>query len=77
MVWGGITRVVDDSGQVVTDYSLSSLSGFDYTKPAQKPSQPSVPGPLPLLGVSVAFGYSRKLRNRIRSSKLPIASAID
>ena len=30
-----------------------------------------VPGPLPLFGVGVAFGYSRKLRKRIKSSPLP------
>jgi len=37
----------------------------------------AVPGPLPLLGVGAAFGYSRKLRKRIVSSKvLPVAGAI-
>lgn len=36
-----------------------------------------VPGPLPLLGVGAAFGYSRKLRMRINSIKIPeIMSAI-
>gem|GEM_PF-1504792 len=29
----------------------------------------SVPGPLPLLGFGAAFAYSRKLRNRIKTSK--------
>jgi hypothetical protein len=29
-----------------------------------------VPGPLPLLGVGAAFGYSRKLRKRIKSSRI-------
>ncbi|MCJ7695543.1 MAG: hypothetical protein MUO40_08965 [Anaerolineaceae bacterium] len=28
--------------------------------------QPDVPGPLPLLGLAAAFGFSRKLRNRIK-----------
>jgi len=37
----------------------------------------AVPGPLHLLGVGAAFGYSRKFRKRIVSSKvLPVASAI-
>jgi len=31
------------------------------------------PGPLPLLGVGTAFGFSRNLRKRIKSSKLPEA----
>jgi hypothetical protein len=36
-----------------------------------------VPGPLPLFGVAATFCYSRKLRKRIKSSKLPVASPID
>ena len=35
------------------------------------------PGPLPILGVGAAFGFSRKLRKRIKSSELPdVMSAI-
>jgi hypothetical protein len=30
-----------------------------------------VPGPLPLLGAGAAFGFSRKLRKRIKTSKSP------
>lgn len=30
-----------------------------------------VPAPLPLLGVGAAFGYSRKLRKRIKARKTP------
>jgi hypothetical protein len=55
--------------------SVSSLDvgisnrGFLFIHPA--------PGPLPLLGVGAAFGYSRKLRKRIVSSKaLPVAKSI-
>ncbi len=33
-----------------------------------------VPGPLPILGVGVLFGYSRKLRKRIKSSKPELIS---
>jgi hypothetical protein len=37
----------------------------------------NVPGPLPLLGVGAAFGYSRQLRKRIKTSKSPeVLSAI-
>jgi hypothetical protein len=35
---------------------------------------PSVPGPLPALGVAATIGYSRRLRKRIRSSKPPAVS---
>jgi hypothetical protein len=34
-----------------------------------------VPGPLPLLGVGAAFGYSRRLRRRISLSTGPVSSA--
>ncbi len=34
-----------------------------------------VPGPLPLLGVGAAFGYSRRLRRRINLSTGPVSSA--
>jgi hypothetical protein len=38
----------------------------------------AVPGPLPILGVAAALGYSRKLRKRIiRSKSYPVVSAID
>ena len=33
----------------------------------------NVPGPLPLLGVGAAFGFSRNLRKRIKTSKSPEA----
>jgi hypothetical protein len=32
------------------------------------PGTEGAPGPLPLLGVAAAFGYSRKLRARIKRS---------
>jgi len=32
------------------------------------------PGPLPLLGAGAAFGFSRRLRKRIQSSRQPLAS---
>lgn len=46
--------------------------------PVFTPDSPSssVPGPLPLFGAAAAFGFSRKLRDRLKSSKPPVASAI-
>jgi hypothetical protein len=52
-------------------------SGFQQVVEVQHIGIPPVPGPLPLLGVGAAFGFTRKLRKRINSSKLPVASAID
>ena len=33
-------------------------------------TQTSVPGPLPVLGAGVAFGFSRKLRRRINGARI-------
>ncbi len=33
-LWQGFQDVTDDSGDLVTDYSVTSASGFDYTQPA-------------------------------------------
>jgi len=49
-----------------------TTSAFLYgrlTKPGEDPLDPTaVPGPLPVLGIAAAFGYSRKLRKRIQQS---------
>jgi hypothetical protein len=45
----------------------SSTSTFDWAKFAPA-SSAAVPGPLPALGAAAAFGYSRKLRQRIKCS---------
>jgi hypothetical protein len=42
------------------------LSFQDTTTP---PQSSSVPGPLPVLGAAVGFGFSRKLRNRIKVAR--------
>jgi hypothetical protein len=41
------------------------INGYTYTVQATH----SVPGPVPLLGIGVAFRYSRKLRQKLRSLK--------
>lgn len=49
--------------------SLEDVNNLFSQKPGRGPSE--VPGPLPILGAGVAFGLSRKLRARIRSSSHP------
>lgn len=46
--------------------SSDKLGGATGVKPPLGPTE--VPGPVPLLGVGAAFGYSRKLRRRIHQS---------
>lgn len=57
--------------------TLADLGIFTYTfTQVQNVSQ--VPGPLPVLGAAAAFGYSRKLRNRMaRYREVAAASTID
>ncbi len=35
--WGGITSVVDDNGQPINDWSVTSTSGFNYAQAAEVP----------------------------------------
>jgi hypothetical protein len=78
--WSLITTGGEPHGVIQFKNSFSSLklnvavdenwSGFTIGLPENPGNVPSVPGPLPLLGVGAAFGFSRKLRKRIKSSKL-------
>jgi hypothetical protein len=45
-------------------FGNSGVEGVAYT-----PQIPSVPGPLPILGAASALGWSRKVRNRLRSAQ--------
>jgi hypothetical protein len=51
-------------------FGAGGASIFTYTSGSEqiilRKDPPQVPGPLPLLGAAAAFGYSRKLRNRIQ-----------
>ena len=58
---GDFIRSADSSGNIITYNTIGPLP-FDY---APCP----VPSPIPLLGAGAAFGYSRKLRKRIKTSK--------
>jgi hypothetical protein len=42
MTWGGITSVIDkDTGQSISDWTLDSASGFDYSKPFVEVPEPA------------------------------------
>ena len=57
----------------LTDASPNLSDTFAFTF-AQADLVPPVPGPLPALGAAAAFGFSRKLRNRIKNIKAVGAS---
>jgi hypothetical protein len=45
------------------------IAGLVRFEAVADPTPAEVPGPLPLLGAAVAFGYSRKVRHRIQQQK--------
>jgi hypothetical protein len=63
----------DQNGDPINEWSLGEWSVADDAAGAELfnsqlgrlPSAPAVPGPLPLLGVSIALGWSRRLRRRL------------
>ena len=58
-------------------YQILDFDVISLTVPVESRVLPPVPGPLPLLGVGAAYGYSRKLRKRIKNSQKPeVMSAI-
>jgi hypothetical protein len=79
----GFVRLTDDpneggggvGGTVGAD--IDAVGAISTVLTPVDPNPSSAPGPIPLLGVGATFSFSRKLRKRIKSSKLPVASAID
>jgi hypothetical protein len=83
--WGGLIIDPIDPGsqsylvfqQAGTDSVgiLGTICGLcSISRPVQGPitfsaDVPSIPGPLPLFGAAAAFGFSRKLRNRIKVTR--------
>lgn len=74
---GGIGNVVDittGSGYLGNDRGPLTFNGSIVVSQGQmnvftdSVSQRQAPGPLPILGAGAAFGFSRKLRNRIKSA---------
>lgn len=55
--------------QLDSDEFFGNFGSYQATTQVPSPLPTPVPGPLPLLGAGAAFGWSRKLRKRIKSSK--------
>jgi hypothetical protein len=60
----------------VTGLTFNSTGTVNVTQTPITFNTTAVPGPLPILGVGAAFGWSRKLRKRIKSSKPEVISTI-
>ena len=54
--------------ELATSPSTTQTWATSYSQPAPAGPAASVPGPLPVLGVAAAFGFSRKLRKRTKRS---------
>jgi hypothetical protein len=60
----------NDQENYVSEPSLIPDQPFGFVVEA-----PAAPGPLPIFGAAAAFGFSRKLRRRIRNSVNPVSSS--
>ena len=60
------TRLFNSNTNAITSLNQNFASSSTW---AQAELVPPVPGPIPALGAAAAFGFSRKLRKRIKDSK--------
>lgn len=65
---------VVSSGTVQSGGSFSPNASSAWAQATLYNAPASVPGPLPLFGAGAAFGFSRKLRKRVRDSHVPAGS---
>jgi hypothetical protein len=65
---GGFNATVPPGGGIFTNTLNLSSSNLYLTYSYDDGITAPVPGPLPIVGASMAFGFSRKLRRRIQSS---------
>ena len=57
-----------------TSSATATISNFSAPVSSSAPATESVPGPLPILGIAAAFGFSRRLRRRITLAKTPVST---
>jgi hypothetical protein len=73
-----ITAIMDNTGTAILDplhlqeiwVSDTALANVNGSVDNYQNSFRQVPGPLPLLGAGAAFGYTRKLRRRLKATRL-------
>lgn len=67
--WGGIQRVSDSLGNAVDNFSVSSESGFDFTRPFTDTDSNGMPEPATAALLLAALAASRGVRRRRRCSR--------
>jgi len=72
-MFGGLQNFRVNSSN--TTFNNAVLVGDTFTY-AQATLYTGAPGPLPLFGAAAAFGYSRKLRKRIKLAPNALASSL-
>ena len=74
ILWARAADLTDNNYTTLQFASNTTFNSSTFTwatsrvVPGGGGNSASVPGPLPVLGVAAAFGFSRKLRKRIKSS---------
>ena len=58
--------IISDTFTTKLDVTDGKVTAFDHTLTQGYSNGTQVPGPLPLLGAGAAFGFSRRIRNRIK-----------
>lgn len=65
----GVTSLdIEDLFLATGNSAVSTANNFFSQRPVEAPGD--VPGPLPILGAGMAFGFSRRLRSRVKASSL-------
>jgi hypothetical protein len=62
--WGGITEVTDENGNIITGWTVTSDSGFDYTQPFVDVPEPSTFALLAIALPGLLLASRRYRRNR-------------
>jgi len=68
------TKATNDNINSDLAFQFLGQGTFTSAHPTLTVPVQSVPGPLPILGAAAAFGFSRKLRKRLKSSKSEVIS---
>jgi len=70
-----VTANLLNSSSVIITVDVGKAQSFYWAKASLVAQPAPVPGPLPALGAAAAFGFSRKLRKRIKHSTNAVPSS--